>query len=236
MTICGPLIGHSNADVVTFSFTGSITSVMENSTPVFGIGGIDLGDSFSGSFRYDTTKAGADLVGSADTGLYRFNNPVVDSASNFVAVNIDSKQFGTPNTLTGVLFGDMRNNVVSNLSNTSDLFSVRTLLPTLPAGWSVTSPALTVAFIDPTGTAFSNDSLPTSFSVGSWQQGSVLLSFGSVTFPGGSATNVSIEGTILINPIPEPSSILLFGSAGMGLLLVGRRKKQRKSLKPAATN
>ncbi len=234
--LLGTNFNFSRADVVTFSFTGSITSITENNMPVFGIGGIDLGDAFSGSFRYDTANASSDLNGAADTGLYRFNVPAVNSANNFVTVNIDSKQFGTPNTFAGVLFADMRNNVTSNLSTTSDLFIVRTLAPTSPAGWSTTGPALTVAYIDPSGTAFSNDSLPTSFSITPWQQGVVLLSFGTATFPGGSASNVNIEGTITIAAIPEPSAILLFGTAGGSLLLFVRRKKPRKNWKSAAAN
>jgi hypothetical protein len=203
------------------NFNGTITSVTDTVGPLGDVGGINVGDSFTGSFTYESTASGGDIDADPNRGLYFFT----PAGFNTVSVTIDGLTFDTNPTQTSG--ADIRNNTMSTLSANTDLLNVFKGGPNLPAGWSVALPAsslLQVAYLDAAGTALPNDSLPSSFSLADWDVGAIFLSFaGNVTFPGGNDNAVSIEGTINFTPVPEPSGLLLMSTAAFALSLVRRR-------------
>jgi len=202
----------SVADLVTFSFTGSITDIRlggQTGTPISSLDGIDVGDMFSGSFAYETNDA------SGGPTLYFFN----PTSTNTVAADIDGLVFDTPiGSISGAQTFD-------NPPGNADVFSVFKGAPSLPAGWSVPSggSTLRVAFVDNSGTTLPNSDLPISFDPNDWDQGVLLLTFANdVVTPSGTFNNVYIEGNInlMAMSVPEPAGLLMCGcaliAAGLG--------------------
>ncbi len=220
--------GKLKADIVTHFFSGTVTKVNsggQQGPSIGSVSNISIGSSFTATFSYQTNNAGADLNASTSLGLFSIS-PSVDT---FLTVNINGNNFqksGTSNL--GV---QTFNNVVSDLSNSSDLISLFSNAPLLPANWSVPNPntsTVRLVYIDPSGLAMPNDSLPNTFSP-LWSNATFSLSFNDqVTTPSGTITGLYIEGTV--TAVPEPSSIACVAIGGMGLAFARRFARRRPSL------
>lgn len=215
------------AALVSYNFSGTVTEVDDSIAPLANVGGITVGDAFTGSFQFETNDAGPDLnAGNPNIGVYS----LAGSATSFMTLTIDGLTF-----VAGPGSVQVHNNVLSALSPVSDaLFYAGGPLDVLPAGWSFSPPAgsnVGIAFIDPTGTAFASDALPTTFDPSDWFASELFLSFTNVTFPGGSDSNVDVTGAVNLTPaaVPEPSSLMLLGLIGCGMG-VARRWKRTASI------
>ena len=236
MAICTLIIlielsigGRLRADIVTQSFTGVITVINSGGqagTSIGSVDGISIGSTFTGSFSYQTNNSGADLDSTASQGLFL----ITPSVDTFLTVNIGGKTFqkATGSNLTVQTF----NNVVSTLSNNSDLLSLSATGPVLPTGWTVTNAnttSLRFTFAEPTGLVLSSDALPTSFST-NWTNRIFSQTFNAnVTTPTGVITGLYIEGNLVA--VPEPTSIACFSLVTVMVIcggLASRRRFHRK--------
>lgn len=214
----------ASAALVSYNFSGTISQVTDTTAPAGNVGGLNVGDTFFGSFQYESADAGADSDADPSRGFYALTG----SVTSLLTVTVDGLTFSA-----GPGAVDVRNDVVSSLSANSDaLFYSGGPFDALPPGWSFSPPAgsgVTVAFIDPTGTTFASDALPTSFDVTDWFASQLFLSFTNVTFPGGTDQNVSIVGDVNLIPaaVPEPSSVVLLGLLGAVGGVVGWGKRRR---------
>jgi hypothetical protein len=201
-----------SAALVSYNFSGTISQVNDTAAPTGNVGGITIGDTFFGSFQFETNDAGPDLDADPSRGLYFPTGSVVSS----ITATIDGLTF-----VAGPGAVDIRNNVVSTLGPNTDLLNYTGgAVDTFPAGWSTTTPlasSLQIAFADASGLTLPNDALVTSFDPSQWDAAQVGLSFSNVSFPGGTDTNVSIIGDVNLTPaaVPEPSSAALLAIAGL---------------------
>ncbi len=212
------------ADIVTHFFSGTVTKVNsggQQGTSIGSVSNISIGSSFTASFSYQTNNSGLDLNASSSLGLYSIS----PSADTFLTVNIGGNVFQKSGTAN--LGVQTFNNVVSDLSNSSDLISLFSNAPLLPANWTVPNPntsTVRLVYIDPSGLAMPNDSLPNTFSP-LWSNSTFSLSFNDqVTTPSGTITGLYIEGTV--TAVPEPSSIECVAIGCIGLAL---RRRFRRS-------
>jgi hypothetical protein len=208
------LSSTAEADLVTYAFQGQITTFTASGD----LGGINLGDSFFGSFQYDTSLTGPDgRPGDPSWGDY---SPAVSPLNN-LSVTVEGWTFsGSPTSIAA------RNNygipavdeLQVSLSGTG-----------LPAGWSASAFSAFALFEDSTTTVFSNDSIPMSFNPAAFDRGIVQFRMTSAVVPGGIApVSAMFTGTIDLAAVPEPSSILLTaGAAALGLLRVRRNHFRR---------
>jgi hypothetical protein len=209
------------ASLITYSFNGVISSVTDSSAPLGDVGGISVGDLFTGSFQFETNDAGADLDADPNRGLYFLTNSVISS----ITMTVNGLTF-----TAGPGAVDIRNNAVSTLSPNTDLLNYTGgAVDVFPPGWSTTAPlgnSLQVAFADASGTVYPGDALPTSFNVSDFDAGQMALSFANVTFPGGSDVSISIVGDLNLAAVPEPSSMCLAGVAAAAATFAARRRRK----------
>jgi len=226
----------SFGSLITYNFTGVIRETLQETTTIVGgqpvtttsplasVGAISAGDLFFGTFQFETNDAAPDGFGigpdpGGNEGFYSLSGSLVSS----MTVTIDGLTFSA-----GPGYVATRNNVnVPVLSPSSDVLAVVSdSVSGFPAGWNSVGTSIATAFADGSGTVFTNDALPTSFTPGDFNLGELSLSFfQTVNFPGGSLpSTVRIYGNINLEAVPEPSSMILVSVAG-GLGLVLRRRR-----------
>lgn len=208
------MLATFQANAVMFSFTGEITSFDDPQSllPIK----IPLGGAFSGTFFYDPTQGGADVTVDGSYGTYFFTNP-------------DGSDFSLSLTVGGNTFASLaspfnRNNISVGNSVPSDrlIYETGSLLlngGSLPNG--LNDEDISLDFTDGTGTAVSNDSLPTLIPL--------LSIFGSASTLSFRAENntgvVTFEGTILtVTPVPEPGEWAVIAGGLLGVFAVVRRR------------
>ncbi|QDT52833.1 hypothetical protein Pan44_08460 [Caulifigura coniformis] len=206
--------GVVQADLILYSFQGTITSILGPSD----VYGINVGDSFSGVFQYDTATASPDGHSSPDMGSYGLSA----SPSNLMNVTIDGLQFtGGPSDVQ-----------VANDTPADDHLLIRQSMNAgLPSGWSATGATLNFAFVDSTKSVFSGDLLPFAFNPDDFDSATIGLRLTNIVTPGGSIGSALITGTIDLDaPVatPEPSSLLLFSLAG-GLPIASKVRRRRRN-------
>jgi hypothetical protein len=201
------VVSDARAAQIPVNFTGSITSVTVDGV-ASSLGGIDVGDSFSGFFVYDTNA----------TLLYSDSQRAIYRMSDFTAISliIDGMPFQGKDTFAAL---NIFNDVVSSESDNSDLFAVQQEI-NLPSGWSTTSPSgttATAALLDAEGIIFDDLSVPNSIALTDFDLGEIELHLPDLTVAGSGVEPalVLIKGGI--NIVPEPSSLAMCGS----LLMVG---------------
>jgi len=189
-------LGSANATVLTFTFAGNLTQVPLDEV----FGDLAPGDGFVGSFSFDTSAA--DLI-PADpaTGSFAWSAPFG------MNVDIGAHNFTTSGSLSiGVL---------------NSLVDQYTILATSASG----DLTLELFLQDSTGSAFSNDSLPSSLQLADFDQREFHL---NGTFDSGQVQADGQVTTLTVPNAPEPSTAAL---ALTGLILPFIWKRfQRTSL------
>ncbi len=201
-------------DLVTYNFSGTITSVTDSSSPFGNVGGITVGDWFTGTLTYDSNGPAPDTNTDPNIGNFLFG-----TTGGQMSVTIDGLTFST-----GVRSYEVGNEQPTAVSSNGDYFNVvGAALFSEPSGWSGTGRALEFYFADTTGGAFSSDAFPSAPM--SFDYGQILLRYTTVNFPGGSDSNVIIMGTMNVQGVPEPSSVLL---TGLAVAMGAFRRLQRR--------
>jgi len=191
-----------HADLITYAFQGQITSTTFGS----GFAGIDVGTSFSGYFQFDPTQAGPDGNSSSALGVYS----LAPSPGSFFNLNMAGWDVVGP--VSGV---SVRNNfgteAVDGLQVTTN--------GSVPTGWTASASSMSVSFDDSTGTAYTNDLMPTSFDPAKFDAVQFSWRVTNAAYPGGSSPGTTLfVGTATMSAVPEPSSALLaMTAAGLGL-------------------
>jgi hypothetical protein len=203
----------ATATVISVDWTGTVTG---SGTPFPGI--VDVGDSITGSWNYDSTAFG--FLGGI-SGDYQTDH---DSSFfiNGLSGVFSNQQMTVINRTSGVDQIDTRKNSSLLQTYSGDLFSGFT-----PSG-------LQVRFTDSTGTVFSDLSLPSILNENDFDflndyggaSTSIAMSYLKFDIPGSGRSTVSFKiDSFSSNPIsvPEPSILVLMftGLFGLG---IARRK------------
>jgi len=199
------LVVPVKATPVIFNFSGTITGVTDNNNLLDG--SIIVGDTYSGMLSYDSSLP--DTV----------SDPTVYSSGS-----LSSSVTGVVTAGNYVFTGGSGTIDLQNKSSDSLLFLLPyTSTPPINLG-SNPGRAIFLRFLDSSGTVFPNDSLPTNLDLNNFT--SVGLQLFGDSGPGNPLFSVSGD-TNSLNAIPEPSTMLLFGTglAGLGLW------RYRKSVK-----
>ena len=211
LTVLFGLAGRSLATPVTYSFSGNIVGTA-------GLSAFNLGDTISGTFTYD--PAATDTVpGDPNVGIY--NQPY----SLNMSVN-SGAYLATAGQHESIVLNDSTTKSFGKTVDSFDAFSSK-LRGGTPSGAMVDGLELIdmgLIFLDYTHTLYTDDSLPTSLSLASFDSLQFRLGFGP-SAPGSLPTNVVIGTISTLQTVPEPSTLLLLGSGLAGLGFVRRRFK-----------
>ena len=196
--------GHGSAAPVTFSFGGAVTDVMGSVFTPGGQGanGFSTGLPFSGSFTFNSSTP--DSIAGANNGRY-------NGAIQNLTVNVGTYQA----TFTP---GSSFIQVINRPSG--DIYELRAdgFLGNPVNGRIPTS--FQFQLTDPSASAFSNDSLPTSPpSLSSFASGQWRLIF--------EANGRRVQGAIA-SLVPLPAAVWLFGAGLIALVGLGSRSLARR--------
>ena len=194
---CCLLAGAMRAGPITFQFTGTVTQVPVDEV----FGDIDFGQNISGSYTFESTSIDGDS-GDPATGSYRA--PSGDPYS--FNVTVGGHSFST-NFLLGI-----------------GVFNAAVDQYTVLAEDSGAAETFSIFLQNPTGTVFSNDSLPLSAPpLKAFSPSLVAFQMDVNTVDG----EVQVDGTIdslSSAAVPEPSTFTLL-AAGCAVLWIARRRK-----------
>lgn len=204
----------SYADTITFTFTGTATSVNPLVASTF-----TPGDTLSGSLSFDSALV--DSNANPNVGAY------APLSSLMFTVGSYSPSFVAGSGLVRVVNGSPGSD---QLSFTGDV--------TGPLVNGFRPYQLQLALTDPTGLAFSSDALPTAFASGQFAVSSFTFTFSNradpsdTTSPGTNFTGV--QGTFSGSsgsPVPEPATLPLLagGLAAVTPWIRGKRRSASKN-------
>ncbi len=194
--------GRSQAASISFSFSGSVGSVLDGVfTPGgFGADGFSTSLPVSGGGSYNSNSTDAN----SSVNVGRYNNPIQDFS---VSVGTHFASFAPGNSFIRV--------TNSAAGAGSDIYELRVngLLGSAVNGYTPTSFLLELT--DPTGTAFSSDALPSGPpSLSSFASSQFRLIFGSAS--------TRVQGA-LTSLVPLPAAMWLFGAGLIALVGLGSR-------------
>lgn len=193
------------AAIVTVTFTGTVNHVGRGIS-----GNFSLNDPISGSYTFDT------------------NGLVQDFGGGFVVYSAESLNY-TVGTYSG---GDNtllhpRDAIGVNNTATFDQYLIETSSPTGPQVAGLDPTKFRFQLYDPTATALSDSSLPTSFVLSDWDTSSAGLSFIALTFGTETGINNQVRGLVTgvtSSVVPLPAAFWLFTSGIIGLTAMARRR------------
>lgn len=220
-TICGGLLlvmapTIATATPVTYQFTGHLTSMNYLS-----IGGIKVGDAFSGTFSYDPADT-ADSNPSPSSGIYTQSGTVTN-----IAATVHGLTFVGPTNATATI-------AITNDTSGMDTFLERSLFPhsLLPPGWSHSGfESMYIGLQDTSQTVFASDSLPAALSLSSFTNSTFTwrAEEGTLSTPTGFYSVPTFTGRIeTLAQVPEPTSILMATIGGAGWIFAVRQRRTRR--------
>jgi hypothetical protein len=200
------LASPAAASLITFRFTGTVTSV-----PVDEIGiGIDFGTAIEGSYTFESTAA--DLIAGGSSASYQMAGPPYG-----LTVDIGGILFETSDSLAINLF-DAFVDQYGVLACSSDLSCAGAL-------------SIEIFLQDNSGTAFGSDLLPLtppdlpSFAVRDFHLSTPDASLPQLQIDGTIETLVCSAGCVV--PAPEPGVLVLVGTGVLALAGFHRRMRTR---------
>ena len=202
----------AQAAAVTYYFGGTLDYVV-------GVPSLSVGDSFTGSFTFESTSANLNSFPSPNTADY------VDS-SNAIEVTVNGYSFSSTNTSACGSLGCGGIRVYNDVPTLGDHFEASNSVYGIPA--PVTGPnlaglgtslSLFLGLQDSTGTVFNSTALPLSLTLSSFDQTHFGLINGSSGSPFGSLTYLSTTA-----PVPEASTTAMLALGLSALAFVRRRK------------
>lgn len=189
----GAVAAPARAGIVTWEFGGEIDQVRDTSG-IFG-GALTVGSPFSGSFTFDTSTPDTN----PDSGVSSFENPLQDLSGQIGG-------FG----FSGPIFGVSSFEITDGAAGSDDIFSLSSSVFLNGEGLN-----FLLTLIDSTGTAFSDDTLPT--------VPPDLSLFDSATIHLLRQTgDLAIDGTISFL-VPEPGTLCLLAVGAVAILRRRRR-------------
>ncbi|MGB7323254.1 MAG: PEP-CTERM sorting domain-containing protein [Rubripirellula sp.] len=204
---------------VTTIFTATVNQIVADSTNLTQIGGINLGDTLTGTMIFDPDVASADLDNDIDRGF--FNHTL---ASGLV---LDYQVAGL--SFPGGPFASftIENDIASALSDNTDALFVASGSTGFPANFVANQTFIELIAADETGQVFGpNEGFITQFDLNDYDVAfaNIFLN-GAVNIDGQAFTNVAIGSTVQISAVPEPSSFVAI--ALLGVAATGRFRRRR---------
>lgn len=209
------LAGSAFADPVTLNFSGTITDVEATNVTT----GITDGTAYTATLSYDPADTS---LGSCSSGPDQCSYFVNSDLNAFLQISIGS------DTLDAFIGSDLFNGEVFVTADSYDELDAQAILEgdeyELPSDFgfdpdtSNISAGMSMLLNDPTGTAFADDSLPTSLDLSAFANGQLQLNLGGTTDGGLTTESLMLTGDVTTSATPEPSGAFL---AGAGLLLLG---------------
>jgi hypothetical protein len=206
----------ARAAQVTVNFTGTVTG-LPDPTGVFA--GAAVGDTFSGTLVYDTTAAA--VAPGADPAQYLYSGSSTPPFASPLGITFTLHGVTIAPRYPGAMIVTVQNDLASN-PTFPDVFIAQAAAAS--PGVGVGNPQIDFAVADRTGTALSSTALPTSLDLHRFTDGEFRL-FNNT------AGNVFdlLTGTINVGAVPEPSSLVLAGTAALaGLGAWARRRRARQ--------
>jgi len=196
--------GSAPATPITFYFSGQITGERTQNSVFTG----NVGDSFSGSFSYDTTAAST--LPPSQFGFYPLISFNVDGHSLNFSNGVDLPD------IPGVLVEDGGDPVIP------DWIEIRGFYPAATASDPNDNGSVDIRLTDFTGVVFTSSSLPTSLSLDAFTHADVLGPFFGVEGAVPSYDTGIVTELVLI---PEPAPLALLSLSLLSACLLAPRPK-----------
>lgn len=205
--------GSALADPVTLNFSGTITDVEATGvTP-----GITDGTAYTATLYYD--PADTSLLGSCGSNSCSYS--VNSDLDPFLQVTIGSDVISAFVGESGSSTIEVETNTAEDGGDYLSAYTNGSIDPPEDFGFDPYSTGissmLSITLNDPTGTAFADDSLPTSLDLSEFATGQLQLQFSGSTNGGLTMESLILTGDVTTSATPEPSGALL-GAAGLLLL------------------
>ena len=230
--------GNAQAATYSINYTGTFVTILDaagNTGGSFSPGaGVNIGDTYSGNFSFDTDQAVPDpLILPALGTPYDFGYGMVHPTFTVngtrtvdlkpkigmvIADNIDTT-IG-PFVTETYMQGGMRLAGIDPLSTSADLLVLYTDVTDFDVNTGTGSEVILVT-LDPYGLALSGTNIPNPLLPLSHSFFVYIESVNGVT----QAAGIGLPGTLTVTPVPVPAAAWLFGSGLLGLIGVARRKK-----------
>lgn len=216
-TICLLFIAsNAHAQLVTIQFSGTVNSLSADAA-----GLVNIGNSFSGSYTYETSTA--DATASPIEGDYT-------NAIKALTLSVGGLSFSEGVDPTPTFLTDGISIINNGFGMNIDVYaaSVDTLSGSNVGIFSASQFGFNMYLIDPTGTIYSNDSLPTSLSLVPFQNPDSNLqppTLELTVLNNGTRSTFASANISSITTVPVPASFWLFGSGSVGLVTLARRKR-----------
>ena len=209
LAFCGS--APAEAALVSYNFSGAITTA---SDPLASFG-ISPGDTFAGSFTYDTSLS----VVSSGPGNVLYEQPV-PIAPSALSVTVNGVQYAAANSSA-----PLRIQVTNNAGGLQDQFVYHTVFAgslVQPLSGSYPFSNMALSLHDSSGTVFSSTAIPSSLDLTDFDV--AMFSINLSQDLGDPASETLFLGTITwLTSVPEPGSLMLMLTA-LPLIGLARRR------------